>query len=232
MHEDYEEGNFINTALEYTLNFQYKNQKSKKNVYDIESLTHIFNTRKLPANFETHPVLKNIFAYRNKCTTFYSSINYIIHIFDPNNKSLDRHSELLQILLKNTFANGFLIQYKTGILISTNTFREDFEKVKREFQEFIWSFKLEYQIYENLNYIPFSFYHLPNSQYYSNITDKWEFPIFENKPVTEYFDHLAVNYRQEMKRLEDSDFKARVDQTVERLTNEIAEIKKQQRKSS
>ena len=81
-------------------------------------------------------------------------------------------------------------------------------------------------IYENLNYIPFSFYSLPNSQYYSNETKQWEFPIFEDKSLTAYFDHLAINYRQEMKRLEDVSFKERVDQTLERLTREIEQIKK------
>ncbi len=116
------------------------------------------------------------------------------------------------------------------MLISTRAFKGGFEKVKRNFQEFIWSFKLQCQIFENLNFIPFSFYHLPNSQYYFNETNRWEFPVFENKPITEYFNHLALNYRQEPKRLEDPSFKKRVGQTLERLTREITEIKKQQKK--
>jgi len=193
-------------------------------------LIHIFNTRKIPDNFEVHPELQKAYLYRNKVVTIFTTINYYIHIHDSNIPNLDRFRDLLDVLLKNTFSNGFLIHYRTGILISTNAFREDFEKVKREFQEFIWSLKMDCTIYENLNYIPFAFYRLPASKYYCNETKQWEFPVFEDKPVPEYFDHLALNYRQEMKRSEDASFKVRVDQTLERLTREIDLIKKQKQK--
>ncbi len=223
---DYKENDFANMAIDFNTNFLYKSKYINYTNQNYENLIHIFNTRKIPTDFEIHPILKNYFSYRIKLVTIYSSTEYFIHIYDPRNKKLDRYWQLLDTLLKNTFANGFIIHYTTGLLISTNVFREDFERVKKEFLEFIWSFKLECRIYENLNFIPFSFYYLPNSSYYSNETNQWYFPLFEDKPVTEYFDHLAVNYRQELKRLEDVSFKTRVDQTLERLTTEIEQIKK------
>ena len=225
---DYKETNFVNTATEFDTDFSYKMRKFDNAEMDNETLIHIYNTRKLLLDFEAHPVLKNIFRYRIKLVTLYSSINYFIHIYDPKRKNLEQYWQLLDILLKNTFANGFIIHYKTGLLLSTNAFKKEFEKIKKEFLDFIWSFKLECKIYEDLNFIPFSFYHLPNSQYYSNDTNSWSFPEFEDKPVSEYYDHLAVNYKQEIKRLEDTAFKTRVDQTVERLNREITEIKNQQ----
>jgi hypothetical protein len=36
-----------------------------------------------------------------------------------------------------------------------------------------------------------------------------------------YFDHLTVNYKQEVKRLEDEKFKKRVEETSERSKKEI-----------
>ena len=223
---DYKDKVFSNTAIDFNSNFLYNMKKINDKELDIESLIHIFNTRRLPLDFEIHPILNNHFHYRLKLLTIYSTVHYLIHIYDPRNKKLDHYWQLLDVILKNTFANGYIIHYKTGLLLSTRAFKEDFERVKKEFQEFIWSFKLECKIYENLHYIPFSFYHLPNSFYYSNETQEWTFPLFEDKPVQEYFDHLAVNYRQEMKRLEKGKFKARVNDTVDKLTGEIAEIKK------
>ncbi len=228
LYSDYLEEELTDTAINYSVHYYYQLQNFKRNTLNqIDILTNIFNTRKIPSYFEIHPELRNYYSFRNKVVTFYSSINYLIHVFDPNNKDLDRYSELLEVLFKNSFSNGFIIHYRTGLLISTYAFREDFEKVEKEFKEFILSFKLECQIYENLNYIPFSFYHLPNSHYYSNENNQWEFPVFEDKPVTEYFDHLAINYKLEMKRLEDVSFKSKVNQTLERFNREIAEIKKQ-----
>ncbi len=227
---DYKENDFTNMAIDFNTNFLYKSKNTVNTNLDYEILAHAFNTRKIPNNFEIYPLLKEFISYRIKLVTIYTTTRYFIHIYDPGNKNLDRYWKLLDLLLKNTFANGFVIHYRTGMLLSTNAFKEDFENVKQEFVEFIWSFKLECNIYENLNYIPFSFYHLPNSQYYCNETNHWEFPVFEDKQVTEYFDHLAVNYRQEIKRLDDDSFKIRLNQTLERLTREIDEIKKQQKK--
>jgi len=230
LYEDYKENLLTNTATDYVINFYHKKKTPIKPELDMEAFVHIVNTRTIPSDFELHPQLKNYITYRNKVVTLYSSINYFIHIYDPFNKNLDRYADLLKILFENTFSNGFIIQYRIGYLISTHAFRKDFEKVKKEFIEFIWSFKLECEIYENLNFIPFSFFHLPNSKYYSNETDKWDFPIFEEKSITKHSEHLAVNYRQEIKRLENPYFKVRVGQTLERLTREIAEIKKQKQK--
>lgn len=230
LYDNYKEETFTNTSVEYNIDFQYKKNQHQEYNFELEPLIHIFNRKKLPLDFELHPVLHAAFSYRNKLVTFYSSIKYFIHIYEPRGKPLDYYWQLLDVLFKNTFSNGYIIHYKSGMLLSTNAFREDFEKVKREFIEFVWSFKLECEIYEGLIYIPFSFYYLPNSQYYSNATNEWEFPVFEDKPVTAYFDYLAVNYNQELKRLEDASFKASIDQTLERLTSEITEIKKQQEK--
>ena len=191
-------------------------------------MIHLFNTRKNPLFYQINPKLKDCFTYRNKVATFYSSINYFILINDPKNKNLDRYWKLFDLLLKNTFSNGFIIHYRTGLLISTNAFREEFERVKKEFQEFFWSFKIECRIFENLNFIPFSFYYLPNSIYYSNETNQWNFPKFENKPVKEYFNHLAINYNQEIKNLQDVTFKNRDENALQLLSEEIKAIKNNQ----
>lgn len=231
LYSDYKDHTFINSAIDYTISYSQKYTENRID-YGADELINIFNTRRIPPFFHLHPELKKWIFYRNRLATIYTSVNYFIHIYDISKKNLERFRELFDQLLKNTFSNGYIIHYKSGILISTRAFKEDFEKVKLNFKEFIWFFKLECNVYENLNFIPFSFYHLPNSRYYCNEINQWKFPVFEEKPVKEYFDHLAINYRQEMKRLEDASFKAKVDQTLERLTGEIAEIKEQQKKSN
>jgi hypothetical protein len=232
LYSDYKDDNFRDLSVNFKLKLYYKETNMNQHNFDLNSLIHIINTSKIPLDIEIHPEIKKSISYRNKLVTFYGSINYFIHIYDTKNKPLDRYWELFDILLKNTFSNGFIIHYKTGLLLSTNAFQEDFEKVRNSFMEFVWSFKLECRIYENLNYIPFSFYHLPNSTYYSNETNNWDFPVFEDKSIPEYFDHLAVNYKQEVKRLEDEKFKKRVEETLERLTKEIEEIKMTKNKTN
>jgi len=165
---DFKENNFTNSAISFESNYLYKTNHLPQRDNDIETLAHLINIRKIPSNFEVHPLLRNIYSYRNKLVTFYSSTKYFIHIYDPNGKNIDRYADLFDVLLKNTFSNGYIVHYKTGIFLSTSSFKNDFNNVRNEFQEFIWSFKLDLDIFEGLNFIPFSFYHLPNSSYYSN----------------------------------------------------------------
>ena len=228
LYNDYKDNSFGDSSIESKINFESTiNQSNEKN-YEKELINHIFNTNKLPSGSEYHPELQKCYGLRNSVVRLFGSTHYLIQIFDPQQKKIDRFWEIFDLLLKNTFSNGFIIHYRSGLFISTHAFQEDFEPVRQNLLEFFWSFKLECHIYENLNYVPFSFYRLPPSNYYSAETQSWNFPLFEDKPVEYYFDHLARNYRLEASRLEDLSFKTKIDVTLNQLQTEIKTIKKNQ----
>ncbi len=114
-------------------------------------------------------------------------------------------------------------------LISTNALKSDFEKEERNLKEFAWSFKLEISIYENLNYIPFSFYRLPSSSFYSNKTNTWEFPNYQENSIKDYYSHLAINQKIEEKRLVDSNFNSKMEIELQRYMSEIENIENQRK---
>lgn len=106
LYSDLKEQKFQNSSVEYNLNF-LQNRNLDGNEYDLETLIHIFNTRKTPRYFEVHPELKKSYLYRNKIVTIFKTINYFIHIHDTNSVNLDRFRDLLDILLKNTSRMAF-----------------------------------------------------------------------------------------------------------------------------
>jgi len=58
-----------------------------------------------------------------------------------------------------------------------------------------------------------------------------EFSMFEDKPGTHFFDHLLINYKEELKRLENVTFKNKTNLVYQTLTKEIQSIKEVKQKS-
>ena len=108
---DYKDGIFNDTSISFEIDF-LKNQKYTNQIDDLDLLIHLFNTRKLPNFHEIHPISKYLITYRNKLVNFYSTINYFIYIYDPKSRTIAKYSTLFLKLLRNTFANGYIIQGK------------------------------------------------------------------------------------------------------------------------
>ncbi len=113
-YSDYEESLFIDQSISYNIDFLTKINDKKDSTIDNESLLHIFTTRKIKSGFQVHPELRNFIHYRNKITLLYTSINYFLHIYDPNGRDLSRIRKMFDILIKNIFSNGFIVHYYSG----------------------------------------------------------------------------------------------------------------------
>jgi hypothetical protein len=221
---DYKEGNFKDTAIIFENEF-IKSQKLDNQINDLDLIIHLFNTRKLPYNHEIHPISKHLIMYRNKIVNFYATTNYFIYIYDIKGKTLTRYFDLLMNLIRNTFSNGYIIQSRTQLLISTFLFKKDFENQKESFVEFIYSFKLEIQIFENLNLVPFSFYQLPSSCYFETESSKWNFPFYQEQSINDLMTHQIQNLELERSRLQNNTFRKRIQDYLENWTNKITALK-------
>jgi hypothetical protein len=156
---------------------------------------------------------------------FFGSTNYFIYIFDSTGKSISSISETITILIKNTFSNGYIIQFNSGFFISTFLFKKDFDQQKTLFIDFFHSFKLEILIYESLNFIPFSFYQISNSTYFNIENGNWSFPLFSDQDISEQMRYQLKNLEKEKKRLEDQAFNLRVNKFLNNWKDEINALK-------
>jgi hypothetical protein len=224
LYYDFKDKEFKNSAVSFEVHFF--NKKSFRNQQtDIDLLIHLFNTRKLPINHQSHPLSKQFYSYRNKVVNFFGSTNYFIYIFDSTGKSISSISETITILIKNTFSNGYIIQFNSGFFISTFLFKKDFDQQKTLFIDFFHSFKLEILIYESLNFIPFSFYQISNSTYFNIENGNWSFPLFSDQDISEQMRYQLKNLEKEKKRLEDQAFNLRVNKFLNNWKDEINALK-------
>ena len=226
LYYNFKENEFKNTAISVETEFFNKKILSNQ-ILDLDLIIHLFNTRKLPRKHYLHPLSQQFFSYRNKLVNFYSTTSYFIYIFDADNKKIvPQQLEMITTLLKNTFSNGFIIQSKSAFLVSTFLFKHDFEKQKNSFLEFFYILKLEVQIYENLNYTPFSFYHTPNSTYYNTEENFWNFPVYQDKSIEELMNYQVENLQAERNRLQDPVFKERVEYFFDTWSQEVEALNK------
>ena len=223
---DYKDGNFKNTAISYENEFICTQEFDDK-IHDLDLIIHLFNTRKLPLDHEIHPISRHLITYRNKIVNFYGTTNYFIYIYDIKGRTLPRYINLFMDLIKNTFSNGYIIQSKRQLLISTFLFKEDFESRKEAFLEFVYSFKIEIEIFENLNLVPFSFFHLPSSNYFDTEENEWNFPSFEEQSIEELLNYQIRNLELERSMLQNENFKGRILSYLDNWTNEINYLKEQ-----
>ncbi len=220
LYYSFKEDNFTDTAVSFAVDFS-KNKKFINQLDNLDLLIHLYNTRKLPINHEIHPVSKYLITYRNKIVNFYGSTNFFIYIYDSRHKSLSRFSDLLVKLLRNTFSNGYIIQGDSYLLISTFLFRQDFEQAQQSLFEFVYSFKLEIKLFENLHLIPFSFYQIPPSIYFNSADNQWYFPNYQEDSLENVQKYQIKNLELERSRLQNAQFKQRRDEYVDTLTHEI-----------
>ena len=220
----YLENDFTDTAISFDR--QLFNKKTfNSQVDNLDLFIHLLNSRRFPDDHYVHPVSKHLFTYRNKVVNFYATTGYFIYIYEPNGKIIKTQSDLIVTLLKNTFSNGFIIKSKSAFLVSTLLFKNDFEKQKASFIEFFIYFKLEVQIFENLNYTPFSFYYIPSSTHFNVETNSWQFPLYQEKPIEELMQYQVANLQSERSKLQDAVFKQRVDNFYEIWSKEVASLK-------
>ena len=222
---NFQEKNFQDTAISFKLEF-FTKKNFVPQTEDLDLLIHLFNTRRLPIDHQIHPVSQYYFPYRNKIVNFYGSTNYFIYIFEPERRIITTNVDLITTLLKNTFANGYVIQSKSGFLISTFLFKKDFENIRSSFIEFFQLFKLEVVIYEDLNLIPFSFYQIPYSLYFDPENTSWQFPVYQEQPIPERMKYQLANFTAEQARLEDPLFASRVSNYLTNWTSEITSLRK------
>lgn len=223
LYYEYEDNNFQNTAVNFDMDF-FTNKFFYPQTTDLDILIHLFNTRRLPLNHQIHPVSQYYFSYRNKLVNFYGTTNYFIYIFQPDGKIIPSNVDLFVTLLKNTFPNGYVIQSRSAFLISTFLFKKDFEKIQSSFIDFFLLFNLKVRIFENLNLISFSFYQIPNSTYFDRNTYKWNFPIFQEKDVSELIHYQIDNLNAEKASLNNPDFASRVTNYLATWKTEIASL--------
>ena len=220
----YQDGKFRNKAISFENEF-IKSHKYNNQINDIDLIIQLFNTRNLPVNHQLHPISKHLIMYRNKIVNFYATTNYFIYVYDIKGKVIPRYVNILINLIKNTFSNGYIIQSRSSLLISTFLFKKDFEKQKESFIELIYLFSLEIQIYENLNIIPFSFYQLPSSRYFDVDVNKWNFPIFKEMGSEDLLSYQIKNLELERSRQNDKIFEQRIRNFLETWKKEIAFLK-------
>ena len=224
LYYNYKDNIFNDTAITYEMKF-FNQRMFNNQIEDLDLLIHIFNSRKLPSGYANHPLSKYLFSYRNKLANFFATTNYFIHIFEPKGKKISNISNLLVKLLRNSFSNGYIIEYKSGLLLSTFVYKEDLEREKQNLFEFFHSMKLEIMIYNNLNIVPFSFYQIPNSNYFENEKNTWSLPNYIDQEIDQLMKYQLINYEKERKRIENEQFKKRVNDYIENWSKEIQSLK-------
>lgn len=224
LYYNYKDELFKDNAISFEIEF-FNKKRFNNQIEDLDLLIHIFNTHQWPAYFEIHPISKYLFGYRNKLVNFLSTINYFIYAYEPNGRTITGISEIIIKLLRNTFPNGYVLQYNSGFLISTFIFKGEFELQQENLVDFFHLMNLEIIIYTNLNLVPISFYQLPNSKYFDNESGTWNLPFYKDQEVTHLMRYQLENYEEEKKRGKNNQFDNRVKNYLENWKREIQFLK-------